>query len=85
MVSGGLCPQYGKHVRLQYCTLLKTFLHRAHFVNIFQVTNVENLWKWTNILCATCDNTSANAFCVFPWCLTHYDKLGCNYCGKIFG
>ena len=31
MVSGGLCPQYGKHVRLQYCTLLNFFTHSSFY------------------------------------------------------
>ena len=89
MVSGGLCPQYGKHVRLQYCSPLKTFLYRAHFVNIFHVTNVENLQKWTNTFCATCQQMLSVYFPDASHTLTNQAAkktfLLCNYCGKTFG
>ena len=42
METGGLCTQYGKHVRLQYWTWLKISLHVAHFENIFM------WWMWKN-------------------------------------
>ena len=53
-------PSMGSMRVFNNAVCLNYFLHRAHFVNIFHVKNVEKLRKWKNTLGATCKKTPAH-------------------------